>query len=405
MIRLDHGRRAAVHFLPDAISGMLSRRGYEALSLIYDAATDLGRWRRALDAAVLATDAKAAALVIRQPRSGARNLFLMSTPYLDFSRTLSGTYYGLWLGRLQEADWSYLAEQAPLRPCPDTETGAQAEVLDTRADYAFLRRKVGIGRRLGLRLNEDRLWFDAISFGFPGEVEAVPARASAEAALLAPHLSKAVELGRTFALLKARFAATLAALDSVQVGLVVALPGGAGVVRNAEARRIFDLSDGIGLGRDGRLACHDADLDAELKAIVSAACATAQGEDTASEGLMAVPRPSGADPFLVDVAPLADSSSEIERDLVGALVTIVDPTAIPDTDLRRFSTLYGLTSAETEVCALVLEGLTDRDIAERRSTAPVTVKNQVAAILSKTGAARRAGLIRLVLRTHPPVRP
>jgi len=51
--------------------------------------------------------------------------------------------------------------------------------------------------------------------------------------------------------------------------------------------------------------------------------------------------------------------------------------------------------AGPEVCALLLQGPGLEEIAGRRFTAPVTAKNQIAAILQKSGVSRRADLIRL----------
>jgi DNA-binding NarL/FixJ family response regulator len=58
--------------------------------------------------------------------------------------------------------------------------------------------------------------------------------------------------------------------------------------------------------------------------------------------------------------------------------------------------LFELTGAETDVLALMAEGLTNREISERRSTSITTVNSQTKAILSKTTTANRTQLVRLV---------
>ena len=50
----------------------------------------------------------------------------------------------------------------------------------------------------------------------------------------------------------------------------------------------------------------------------------------------------------------------------------------------------GLTGREREVLALMAEGLTDRDIAERLVVSPKTASHHVSAILGKLGVRRRA---------------
>lgn len=54
--------------------------------------------------------------------------------------------------------------------------------------------------------------------------------------------------------------------------------------------------------------------------------------------------------------------------------------------------LDALTSAEREVCGLVLRGLSNAEIAETRGTSPNTVKNQIASSFRKLGIDSRAEL-------------
>ena len=58
-----------------------------------------------------------------------------------------------------------------------------------------------------------------------------------------------------------------------------------------------------------------------------------------------------------------------------------------------------LTGAERQVLQLLLEGLDNRSIAARSGKSEKTVRNQVSAILSKTGQPSRAALIASMHRT------
>ena len=378
-------------------------KGYEALGQIYDAAVNLGRWRRALDSVAQVVDAKAIALLIRGRGTKDRDRQMLNSAYLDFTRSPWGIYYGLRLSRLQDPDWEYLSQQTVHKPVPDTAIGPDAAELDRRADYRLLRKKIGVGRRLGVRLNSDKVWFDAISVAFDKEVGQVPVSAMNRTQFLLPHLTKAVEIGRTFAQLKSRYSAVLTALDRVKVGMAIALPSGDIIVENAEARRIFDLKDGLTRPSDGRLHCADPDQTAELAQAISIAGDTARGEGNQNEQLMAISRRSGEAPLLVDVSPLKDSKAELDGPLEGALVTIIDPQQVPHVRIDRFIALYGLTPAEAEVCGLLAKGKTSAEIALERDTAPVTTKNQIAAVLGKAGVSRQSELIRLMIRVLPPV--
>ena len=381
----------------------MDARGYQALELIYDTAVNPGSWRRALDATATAVEAKAIALVIRGKKAGSKDLTMMSSVYLDFSRTPAGWYYGAWLSRMQNKDWDFLQAQPAHQPIPDLDTGLSAEALDARKDYTYLRKKTGVARRLGVRLNADYVWFDAMSIGFDQQELEVPLRSSERSRALLPHLTKALEIGRVFALLKARYKATLSALDQVQAGISIALPDGQVIVKNTEAERILGLKDGIALAGDGTIVTADPDVTAKIRTHILEVGCTAQGQANRHESLVSIVRPSGLTPFLLDIGPVSDSEAELEQGLDGALVTIIDPEQIPYLRLDRFAKLYRLTQAETDVCRWIANGASTAEIAEQRNTSLTTAKNQVSAVLSKAGAGSRIELIRLILRVLPPV--
>lgn len=378
-------------------------KSYQALELIYDTAVNPGSWRRALDATATALEAKAIALVIRGKKTGSKDLTMMSSVYLDFSRTPAGWYYGTWLSRIQNKDWDFLQTQPAHQPISDLDTGLSAEALDARKDYAFLKKRTGVARRLGIRLNADSVWFDAMSIGFDQQDLEVPVSSSERSRALLPHLTKALEIGRVFTLLKARYKATLSALDQVQAGIAIALSNGQVIVKNAEAERILGLKDGIALASNGTIITADTDATSKIRTHILEVCSTARGQANRHESLISIARPSGLTPILLDIGPVSDSKAELEQGLEGALITIIDPERIPYLRLDRFAKLYGLTQAETDVCRWIADGASIAEIAERRGTSPITAKNQVSAVLSKSCVGSRVELIRLILRVLPPV--
>ena len=382
---------------------MLDQAGFAALSHIYDASVNTGRWRHALDAVADAVEAKAIALVIRQPDGEAKEQTLLSSVYHGLRRSPWGVYYGLRYKHLQKPDWEFLSRQPAHEPTPDTALGAPPDELDARGDYAFLRRKLNVGRRLGVRLNDDKVWFDAMSIGFDAKRPGIPDAATLRTLPLLPHLTKAVEISRVFIELRNRYRAVLTALDRVQVGMMIAVPSGEIIVANAEAERICDLEDGIGIDRSNLPFLDDPDQTARLRSFVRTAVSTAEGEAETAEQFMIVDRRSAQTPLLLDVTPLRDSAAELDGPLAGALITVIDADRVPHLHIDRFARLYGLSTAEAEVCALIANGKTNEEIAEFRSTTPVTAKNQVASILAKTATSRRVDLIRLIVRVLPPV--
>ncbi|MEO9518117.1 MAG: helix-turn-helix transcriptional regulator [Paracoccaceae bacterium] len=369
-----------------------------ALSLIYDAALNPGHWRRALDTVASLSNAKAAALLIRRPDPFARDLQMLNSTFLSFSRSRAGMYYALRYSRLQNLDWDILGACAVHEPTPDTAAGTSRESLDRRADYAYLRGTIGIGPRLGVRLNRDKIWFDGLSLA--GDAH-VPPQTNKTLIALLPHLTKAAEMGRAIHKLRRKASSATAALDRVQVGLVALLPNAEVIWSNAAAKRILDESDGLSLGHDKFLRCDNSQRTKELSSHMADVAATTIGNGHTAEHLMSVPRRSGRADLLLEVAPLRASHTDFAED--GALLTIIDPQAVPKLPLKRFARLHDLSQAESSVCELIFQGLSIDAIANERNRSPITIKNQIAAILHKTGAPSRVDLIRLALRVMPPV--
>jgi two-component system, NarL family, response regulator LiaR len=59
-----------------------------------------------------------------------------------------------------------------------------------------------------------------------------------------------------------------------------------------------------------------------------------------------------------------------------------------------------LTNREREVLALLIEGLNNKRIAERRTVSPSTIKSHVSNILSKLGVSSRTEAVALALKKH-----
>lgn len=107
---------------------------------------------------------------------------------------------------------------------------------------------------------------------------------------------------------------------------------------------------------------------------------------------------------LVETTHLKDSKGELGEPLNCALVSIVDLSNTNPVNTDRLNMVYALTSAETVVCTLLVGGYTNGEIAEHRNVSPQTIKTQVSSIYNKTGVHNRSELIRLALKTSPPVK-
>jgi DNA-binding CsgD family transcriptional regulator len=94
-------------------------------------------------------------------------------------------------------------------------------------------------------------------------------------------------------------------------------------------------------------------------------------------------------------APSGDWLAFRRFDLGGRAAILLD-RATPDEVRRTTMLAFGLTARERQVAALVLEGLTNAQLAGELHIAVYTAKDHVKALLTKTGASTRSELARLL---------
>ena len=286
----------------------------------------------------------------------------------------------------------------------DEDVWGDISKLEDRPDYKWVRERIGANRRAGVRLSADKGWMDLVALQFAErDWSLVPQTMTARLGQLVPHLAKAVEVNRTFTLLRESHRAVMSALDYVRIGIAIVARNGALIVGNRELRRILDLKDGVGLSRTGRLECARASLSGELASAITETSATSAGDGEASERLLLLERRSGKRPFLVEVAPLRDITGELERGFAGAVVFLIDPENAEAISTERLSRFFSLSQAEGEVTRAMVDGLSAGEIADLRGTKVDTVRSQFKSIYSKTGVHRRADLVRLAVSVDPPI--
>lgn len=376
----------------------------QALPSIYDAAINSDRWSEALDAAIPILGAKQGGLLVSDLRDAEPFSF---SQHSALYRTRLGSrnlrFYMENMVRWEADSWPVIRAQPKHTIIRDIDVWPDLDALRSRPDARFLQEKFGCFRRIAARLNGNRCWFDTLSLQFDIELEDFPETTFDAMRLLIPHFAKAVELGRAFDLLRSRYQAVLSALDHVQIGMCIALGRGDVIVVNREAERIFDQDDGINLAKDRTFVCRDPDVGRALAEAVQVAAHTSAGAGESAEIIMAVQRRSKAQPFLIEVTPLRDYAREVETGLEGALVTVIDPDNTTPFSTAMVADAYGLTPAESEVCRHLVDGWTNGRIADERRVSIDTVKTQIASILQKTLTRRRSELIRLVLKSSPPI--
>ena len=175
------------------------------------------------------------------------------------------------------------------------------------------------------------------------------------------------------------------------------------VLANREAERVLAANDGLcrGARREDRRARQGEPRPGSP--LQCGADHAARLEEVDGGATLAVPRRSGGEPYLVDVAPLRDDGDELGAAFHGVLLVLIDPEHREMVSVDGLARSYRLSPTELLVCQMLVQGLTLHEIADQRDVSPDTVKSQVRAIYTKTRTKNRAELVRRALSVAPPL--
>lgn len=371
-------------------------------SKIYDAATSESLWDDAMDTVAEFTGAKAGVLfthgfnITNEWKRHKASTLWRSTS--DTQRAYIGSEFGEYDACARER----ILESQKLVIHHEGSNG-DIDLLNQRPDMVYFREHFGIARRLATKLSDHPGWNELLILQFDKKHRSVPQHCKDALAGIAHHIAKAAELSRSFAYLEDRYQAALSALDHVLVGVCIAMPNGEIILANHEARQLFDAHDAVWLSPEKILTSHQHQTALEIKAAVSAAVGAAVGDSPRTETLLSIERSSDLRPVLVEVTPITDSLGELHSNFKGALIYLIDPENPAPLKIERLATQCGLSEAESVVCERVAHGWTNNHIADDRNVTPETIKSQIATVFSKTSVKNRSELVRLILKSSPPV--
>jgi DNA-binding CsgD family transcriptional regulator len=208
---------------------------------------------------------------------------------------------------------------------------------------------------------------------------------------LVPHLRQALLLRHRVGSLTAERDRALGVLAAGQMAAIVLDAAGRTHFASPVAEMMLRPSDGLRLTAGGLRAATPAQQDRLDRAIARAA------DPAVREGTMLrLSRPSGADDWIVLIAPFATAGSP-HAGAREVLCLIRDPDRDLFPPARHLMGAFGLTAAEARLAGALARGLRPDEIAARHGVSLATVRKQLSAVLAKTGCARQADLLRLVL--------
>jgi DNA-binding CsgD family transcriptional regulator len=281
-------------------------------------------------------------------------------------------------------------ERYPMAFSSDLELCSEAE-LDADPIYRLFLRPHGLEWTAGTAVPTPT--GDLIVFDLARKLGAEPYDRGAMERLdaLRPHLARAALLSHRLGLRSANN--QTAALQLI--GLPCAVLGRSG--RLLAINPLFEgLAPRIGFAAFGGLAF----TDPEANTLVNAAISALRYE--LSPTIRSIPvRATENDPALVvHLIPSRRAAGDVFTRAEGLI--IITPVTMPEAPLTHILTgLFDLTPAEAKVARGIASGLNVEGLAGLLKISPATVRNQLNAVLAKTGTKRQAELTLLLSGTRP----
>jgi DNA-binding CsgD family transcriptional regulator len=215
--------------------------------------------------------------------------------------------------------------------------------------------------------------------------------------LLAPHMCMSLEIGRTLFDGAAHAAFGVSAATGTGGAVFAVTPRRKVLYANSAALFLAETGRVLAYDHAGRIAFADPEADAALGAALSKLhwmkgpmSGSIRAQD--SQGDVRVIRFARIESERLGYIPVGIQTNSGEPLLLVSIRLDEGPSALRKTLRERF----GLTESETAVAMLIGNGLQADEIAQQRDVSVHTVRDQIKASLRKTGAARQAGLVRML---------
>ena len=223
---------------------------------------------------------------------------------------------------------------------------------------------------------------------------------------LLAHMSRALGVMFHLRSLELKVAASRAAFDRLDSGVVLLDGSWQPSFINSAAQKLLHTGDVVRIGRSGssdsgrlqlhpRLAAWMPRFEKMLKQAM--APITQDAEEHFSEALL-LPEERGRPGCVVHVAPLA-ATLGLGADIPAAraILFFYDLQRASTVEPERLCNLFGLTPAEALAALQITQGGTTEEMAQRLSISPNTFKSQLKEAYAKSGTHRQVDMLKLLL--------
>lgn len=211
---------------------------------------------------------------------------------------------------------------------------------------------------------------------------------------LMPHITRALQLRRTFFRIDSRNVGLQATLDRLQAGLILLAADGEVLFVNAAMQALAQQNDGFIFGRRGQPLVTNTEARRRFNALLINVGGGGSG------GVVAVPRNEGRDyAVLVAPSPASSAQSDWERSGPrGAIVVVHDPDSGSANTSEILEQGLGLSKGAARLVAALAADHDLKTFAESEGVTIHTARFHLRSALSRTGARTQAEVVRIAVR-------
>jgi DNA-binding CsgD family transcriptional regulator len=213
--------------------------------------------------------------------------------------------------------------------------------------------------------------------------------------LIAPHIRRAVLIGKMFEFKAAEVATFVDALDGLGAGMYLVDAGGRLIHANAAGNAILGTSDVLS-SVGGRLVASEAHIDRALRDVFAAA-----GQGDAALGTRGIAVPligKDGERYIAHALPLTSGARRragVVSTVAAALFVRKATLAVPSAP-QAIGSAFKLTPTELRVLLAIVEVGGIPEVAAAFGVADTTIRTHVSRLFEKTGTSRQADLVKLV---------
>lgn len=368
---------------------------------LYDAAMSSTHWTQALNAVCSNLPVRGAMLYAMGNGATPYSVNTSNSIYHGLERKIA-EYVKLY-GHYDAQAVDFLMAHARCSPVRDTDIWPDLEELQNREDIVYTREELGIYRRVSFNISASPFQQAFVIFQFDKSLKNLSELTISNATILAPHLAKVLEISQFYAPLRYRYKAVLSVLNRMNVGICICSVTGECIVVNDMANRLFEEKDSLWLSNNRRVKCIASEKTSQIQGLIQKCSQTADGTANFSGAEISLKKKSGGDPVLLLLTPLRDVEQVIDRNFSGCMLMIVDPAHPVTFDVSPLVQVFGWTLAETDIAGHLMTGLSIDAIADNRSVAPITIRNQIKSLYHKMGVCGRHEFTWKTMQYNPPI--